>query len=278
MTPALAPILSHLRDKPSRTWSLIITFYGDAVVPRGGAVWLGTLLAFFQALDIGEGVVRTAMSRLAADGWLERTRVGRNSFYRLRAKGRAPFEAAARRIYSARPEPWQGFFELLLPEQADRATMQQAGCGAIAPGVWLAPRPVTIAGLRLRAEGDGPTLHTLAARAWPLAELGGAYAGFVATFTPLRDALRAGATLCPIDAMAARVLLIHEYRRIVLRDPLLPALVLPQGWPGDAARTLCAEVYRAILPPSETWLDANAVGEAGTPLPANKLIFNRFSN
>ena len=77
--PPLTEILRHLRAEPSRTWSVIITVFGDAIVPRGGSVWLGTLVRFFAALDIGDGVVRTAVSRLAADGWLERSRVGRNS-------------------------------------------------------------------------------------------------------------------------------------------------------------------------------------------------------
>jgi hypothetical protein len=58
------------------------------VMPRGGSVWLGTLLEFFKAIDIDSGVVRTAMSRLANDGWLERNKVGRNNFYRLADKGR----------------------------------------------------------------------------------------------------------------------------------------------------------------------------------------------
>ena len=108
----LTDILRHLRAEPSRTWSVIVTVYGDAIVPRGGSVWLGTLAKFFSALDIGDGVVRTAMSRLAADGWLERTRVGRNSFYHLTEKGRATFREATEHIYRAQPQPWNGRFEL----------------------------------------------------------------------------------------------------------------------------------------------------------------------
>jgi phenylacetic acid degradation operon negative regulatory protein len=88
MAHPLARIIEQLKREPSRTGSIVITVFGDAIVPRGGSVWLGTLLEFFKALDIDSGVVRTAMSRLAADGWLERNKVGRNSFYRL-AKGTA---------------------------------------------------------------------------------------------------------------------------------------------------------------------------------------------
>ena len=29
--------------RPVRAWSLIITLYGDAIVPRGGSLWLGAL-------------------------------------------------------------------------------------------------------------------------------------------------------------------------------------------------------------------------------------------
>ncbi|MFG1316914.1 phenylacetic acid degradation operon negative regulatory protein PaaX, partial [Xanthobacter autotrophicus] len=39
---ALDLILDHVRAEPSRTWSIIVTIYGDAIVPRGGSVWLGT--------------------------------------------------------------------------------------------------------------------------------------------------------------------------------------------------------------------------------------------
>ena len=101
MPHPLARIIDQLKREPSRTGSIVITVFGDAIVPRGGSVWLGTLLEFFETLDIDSGVVRTAMSRLAADGWLERDKVGRNSFYRLAKKGRQTFDAATKHIYDS---------------------------------------------------------------------------------------------------------------------------------------------------------------------------------
>ena len=88
MPPPLARIIQQLKREPSRTGSIVITMFGDAIVPRGGSVWLGTLLEFFAQLDVDASVVRTAMSRLTADGWFERNKVGRNSFYRLVQGGR----------------------------------------------------------------------------------------------------------------------------------------------------------------------------------------------
>ena len=47
MPPPLARIIQQLKREPSRTGSIVITVFGDAIVPRGGSVWLGTLLEFF---------------------------------------------------------------------------------------------------------------------------------------------------------------------------------------------------------------------------------------
>src|ERR1700738_3740010 len=114
MPQPLARIVEQLKREPSRTGSIVLTQFRDAIVPRGGSCWLGTLLEFFKTLDIDSGVVRTAMSRLATDGWLEREKVGRNSFYRLGKKGRQTFDAATRHIYDPQVSDWTGRFELLL--------------------------------------------------------------------------------------------------------------------------------------------------------------------
>ena len=251
----------------------MVTVFGDAIVPRGGSVWLGTLLQAFAGMGVAAGVVRTAMSRLAADGWLDRTRIGRNSFYRLTGTGAAAHTAAAQRIYGGPAPAWNGIFNVLLAGSAAerdgaRDALQQHGFGTAAPGVWIAPStaavPPEAAGL-LRMAG---TLHPndaqeLAARAWPLSMTAEAYQRFIGTFAPLQHGFPHAGDL---DALVARILLIHEYRRIVLRDPCLPLALLPHDWPGTAARRLCAGVYRALLPASERWLDQQGRNADG-PLP-----------
>src|SRR5260370_35496792 len=114
MAQPLHSISEQLKRDPSRTGSIAITVFGDAIVPRGGSVWLGTLLEFFETIDIDSSVVRTAMSRLAADGWFERTKVGRNSFYRLVQRERQTFDIATRPMYGAPISDWTGHFGLVL--------------------------------------------------------------------------------------------------------------------------------------------------------------------
>src|SRR5260370_14553889 len=96
MPHPLARIIEQLKREPSRTGSIVITVFGDAIVPRGGSVWLGTLLEFFRTIDIDSGVVRTAMSRLATDGWLERHKGGRKSFHPFVNKARPTLAAGAK--------------------------------------------------------------------------------------------------------------------------------------------------------------------------------------
>ncbi|MGO9006857.1 MAG: phenylacetic acid degradation operon negative regulatory protein PaaX [Beijerinckiaceae bacterium] len=283
---ALRRVVEHLKSKPSRTWSVIITFYGDAIVPRGGSTWLGTLLEFFKTLDVEEGVVRTAMSRLAADGWIERKKVGRNSFYRLAEKGLNPFREATGHIYNAKAPDWTGRFDLVLQangasRDALRADLEARGYGAVLPGLWLKPEgkalpQIAPPALRLTAQADAESSRRLAAQAWPLAQIGEAYRRVVDLFAPLDAALKAKAALSPIEALLARILLIHEYRRIILRDPILPAALLPEDWPGRSARGLCARLYHKLLPASERWLDENVLTETGAATKPAAEFYERF--
>ena len=86
-----------------------------------------------------------------------------------------------------------------------------------------------------------------------------------------------GAPLTDAEAFTARILLIHHYRRVVLRDPLLPSALLPGDWPGRAARKLCGEIYRGLLPASEQWLDRHASNENGVLPKAEEELARRFA-
>src|SRR4051812_2084252 len=276
MPHPLSRIVDQLKREPSRTGSIVITVFGDSIMPRGGSLWLGTLLTFFEMLEIDAGGVRTAMSRLTADGWLDRNRVGRNSFYRLAGKGRHTFDAATRHIYDPPLSDWTGRFELLLigageDRDASREALKNAGFGSPLPGVWVAPSGVPVpeeasGEIRLEVSAEDDSGRRLLRESWPLDRTADAYLKFMKTFEPLRGWIARQDAIADADAFTARILLIHHYRRVVLRDPLLPTPLLPQNWPGRAARRLCGDIYRGLLAASEQWLDAHATNENG-PLP-----------
>ena len=278
-TAALETLIDRLHARGRlRVWSLVITVFGDAVVPRGGRVALGALQEIMERLRVEPGAVRTAMSRLAGDRWVTRERQGRNSFFSLDAHGRHAFDLATRRIYAGGPPRWDGTWTVAIvpPGAGEAPDLSGLGFVRVNGGVHL--RPETAEAPDAAAQLGGMLVihgasadHPEAFRAlWPSDDIARAYREFIDAYTPFGAALADGPTLAPLDAMAARALLVHDWRRIVLRDPGLPATLLPEAWPGEAARALASRVYAALAAPSEGWLDG-----AGLPPQVDPVRFAR---
>ncbi|QRM30178.1 PaaX family transcriptional regulator C-terminal domain-containing protein [Microvirga sp. VF16] len=256
---------------PIRAGSLIVTVFGDAVLPRGGVLSLSSLHDIMRAFRISDTLVRTALSRLVSEGWFERWKVGRNSYYRLTEQGQEAFALATLRIYAEPSQDWRGTFDLLLLDNGQergplRGELSGAGYGSLSSDLLIAPAAAAGEGAFLRLSGspaDLPTARRLAERAWPLAEIEGRYRRFINTYSETLAALERGASFTDLDALLVRILLIHDYRRAVLKDPLLPAQLLPKPWAGAAARDLCGAIYKTLLPAAERWLDAHAQNDRG---------------
>jgi phenylacetic acid degradation operon negative regulatory protein len=289
LSPAIASFVRKFHaHKPTRIWSLIVTLYGDAVVPRGGSLWIGSLIDIMALFDIDAGHVRTAMSRLSSDGWLSRVKRGRASHYRLSKRGEGVFLAATQRIYFDEQKAFDGNLRIAIlePDLADpagaRRALRGAGFVALTPSVQLslAEPPASLSarkGVYILKNKIGEAERHLASAAWKLAATASAYQAFIAQFSTLETATQRK-DLSPQDALVARILLIHAYRRIVLRDPGLPAVLLPDDWPGHEARALTGRIYRRLLAPSESYLDTHARNEEGSlPAPGGALS-QRFAS
>lgn len=256
-----------------RVWSLVITFLGDAVVPRGGRAALADIQAVMERLGVESGAVRTAMSRLAADGWVTREREGRQSFYQLANAGRHAFDEATRRIYAEGPPAWDGIWTVVLSPSsivaADAEGLLGEGFVRIGQQAFVKPGPFSdpqLAAGMLTVRGRGEDLPAGFADLWGLDDLAARYRSFMALWMPLADRLAAGDRLAPLDAIAARTLLIHDWRRLVLRDPGLPGTLLPHDWTGETARLVTRRVYAPLIPASEAWLDDQGLAAQRDPV------------
>lgn len=285
IAPTIEPLeqlIERLHREPLRVWSIVITIFGDAVVPRGGVVWLGTLQAITQRLGIEAGALRAAMSRLTRDGWLERERRGRKSYYALAPDGRHAFDMATRRIYAADDPSWSGDWTLaLLTDETARARdarlrkLARFGFASPVNGVYLRPETTeapsaaeALSGMVVfRARGqETEDLCALAASVWDFALIEQAYGHFCAIYGPIESSPIEVSKLAPIDAMALRTLLIHDFRRVVLKDPRLPEDLVAPSATAIEARALVQSLYRQVLLQSEVWLD-QCVGAPTGPLP-----------
>lgn len=251
--PALADAVAalHAEGRP-RVWSLVVTVFGDAAEPRGGRMPVARLRVLLDLLGVEGGALRTALSRLAADGWLTRERDGRAAIYRLSPRGLAETRPAARRVYAA-PAPDPDSWTLGLGPAP-------AGAVPLGSDAWLAAGgpvsgQVAVTGRLLVPDAAG------LARACP-APVAAALAQARAEALALAAAAPA---LAPDAAMAARTLLIHRWRRLVLRGQDRPAALLPPALAAPDPRRAVAAAYAALLPASERWLDGSGPGLAGLP-------------
>jgi len=285
---------------PPRAKSLIVTVWGDALVPHGGTVWLAGLIRLMAPFGINDRLVRTSVYRLAQDGWLDAASHGRVSRYRLTPAGMRRCDDAHRRIYARADDDWAGDWELVLADDvspATRATLREelrwSGFGALGPTAFLRPaqgtRPLPAA---LDASGvaerllvgtvrDMPGRRPLAAvvaSAWDLTMLAADYRRFLRRFGAVIDHFRAtrDGAHDPQQCFVVRTLLIHAYRRVLLRDPLLPAALLPLDWPGAAAYALCRDFYRLTHRCAERHLAVTLAGADEDFPPAAAAFYERF--
>ncbi|MGE3145764.1 MAG: PaaX family transcriptional regulator C-terminal domain-containing protein, partial [Pseudorhodoplanes sp.] len=125
-----------------------------------------------------------------------------------------------------------------------------------------------------RAAADA--LRDLLDRSWDMKRLAEDYKTFLDTFRPVWQRLGAAEKLDPQTCFAVRTLLMHAYRRVLLRDPKLPDELLPAHWPGTASRLLCRDLYRLIQRPAEQHLMTILQTADGAVPPADPSYFTRF--
>lgn len=242
--------------------AFIVTVYGDIVVPRGGMLWTGTLIDLCSRVGISESLVRTAVSRLVAASQLTGERIGRRSYYRLQRTAAATFMEAANLLYGPNrpPRGWQIIHDPdLRPEDARRMRM-----GHMGGPVFIRPdrgQPLRPGALAFHAE-TVTTAEPLAGF-WDLSALCEGYDRFMVLFRKID----AGA-LSDADALMTRLLLVHGYRIVLLRDPRLPPEHLPPGWNGAEARGLFRSLYLALTPAAHRHIAAQCEGAEGL-LPAD---------
>ncbi len=284
-------------QKPIRGGSLLVTLFGDSLAPRGGVATLGSLIELAAPFGLTERLVRTSVARLAQDGWLVARRDGRRSEYRLTPHGRQRFAEATQRIYGKAPAFWDGHWTVLvLPPNGGprRDTLREGlrwlGFGQVSPGVfahpnsnlaqareWLRSLEVPADAILLRSSSDDTVVdRAVVAAGWDLGGLTRRYRRFVGSFSTVDGHLASHPHTSPEAAFVIRTLLIHEYRKIHLQDPLLPPALLPDDWIGASAYELCAKLYSKVFSAAEEFLTSTASTLEGPLLEAELSVYERF--
>ena len=256
--------------------SALFDVYGDHLLSRGGRAPVAALVRLLAPLGVAAPAVRTAVSRMVRQGWLEPVRLADGPGYALTPRAVHRLDEAARRIYRTSEEPWDGHWHLLVvpgPQERSRRDRLRSGLAYLgyAPlgdATWIAPRSSPELDALLEAEEvradrfralaeDDP--GRLLRRAWDLVGLAAAYERWLEDAQALVEAAGAAPGDRPLgdeEAFAVRSRLVHEWRKFLFRDPGLPRACLPEDWAGDQARDYFDTEARRLLPAAARFVDA----------------------
>ncbi|TNF22644.1 MAG: PaaX family transcriptional regulator, partial [Rhodobacteraceae bacterium] len=205
--------------------------------------------------------MRVAIHRLRKDGWIDSQRHGRTSVYFLTPRGRAQTTEASPRIYAT-------------GQAAERAWVALANPGQPAPGdgmpgVWIASHVLVTA---VAPVGSGLFVTKVEASTalpdWMTSRVCDDATvmmtrNFAAALAAVRPCLDPAPALGPLEVAAIRVLVVHGWRRIVLKTPVLPDHVFPPAWQGPRCRDLVSDLLDRYPRPRLEDLEAAIGGDPG---------------
>ncbi len=264
--PAYQRAAGCLADRGDlRVWSVIVTIFGDLAGQEGDSLSGALLTRLTELLGIRPEAMRVALHRLRKDGWIVSVKSGRSSNYHLTAKGRLESRVAGKRIYAQNqlaPVNWH----LLIAQpgsQADRMTgeanLRAQGYVIVAQGAYLkAGAPGPASGFLcdfLAISGQIALIPDWLRLSLATDTVQASMADLEICLRAMQTALAVQPALPDPERAALRVLIVHNWRRLVLRLPDLPDGFFPGDWRGAACRTLVGDLLATLTRPSLSCLE-----------------------
>lgn len=282
--------------------SLVVTFLGDYLCHSGGGIWLGSLIKFMESLGFNQRFVRSSVFRLKQDGWLDVKKIGRKSYYFMTPERFDEIRAANHKIYGVEVPGWNGKWNIIhIPSATmnDSKTygkyLARLGFGTLDKGfyiqadqqqldhgkiedIWQQFPTAQIFQHAELAQLKKQSVTDLVYQAWDLNRTQEDYEAFCQMFNPVWQHIKdlPGEEIEPEVCFKLRLLLVHFYRRVIIRDPLLPGELLPEAWAGGVAKSLAMNIYKKIHLNARNYVTEYGETVAGPlPLPASD-YYSRF--
>lgn len=234
--------VAQLQDPQNRkVWSVIVSLFGDLAQGPDDQISGTALTAILQPMGLRPEAIRVALHRLRKDGWIASDRVGRTSVHFLTEFGRGQSAGVTPRIYDRAPRPAETWHLLIAsdgrPAQVLADLLLSRDYVSLGRHAALGPGPLPhdcddLIGFDATARTIPDWLRT---QLFPQ-DLVRASKALCETARDLRETCPAPGALSALQIACLRTLLIHRWRRVVLRQRILPAIFCPKGWPGESCR------------------------------------------
>ncbi|NUG82111.1 phenylacetic acid degradation operon negative regulatory protein PaaX, partial [Acinetobacter bereziniae] len=121
-----------------------------------------------------------------------------------------------------------------------------------------------------------PTVKRMVEVNWPILELHSRYEKFIQDFREFLNLVENSDDMDAAQAFQIRILLIHQFRRILLKDPNLPFELLPSNWLSLNARNLSSNLYQLVVFAGEEYFMQFARTSEGLMPPLHPMFYKRF--
>ena len=234
MTTAIALIEDLSNLETIKTWSLIVTLFGDLdgeprVVLSGKDIG-----AIMGHIGIKPEATRVALHRLKRDGWIKTERAGREVLYCLSERGKVETAAVYVDVYSQGvkyPEGWQLIFT---EDNTDISYLRVTRNFVLLPKTKLD----TVAGVSISLETDMPPVWfeqlIVSPKTLDLAQR---------LFKLVERFNRIDKIQTDLDASTLRLLFLHHWRKLALRESTWAHIWLKK----DGAISQCHSGITALL-------------------------------
>lgn len=264
---AFQSAIQILTEKDSlRVWSLIVTIFGDLAQDPGDVISGPVLGDILSPVGVRPEAMRVALYRLRNEGWLETTKRGREALHHLSASGRTQSASASRRIYASAQSEDPRWHVLCYPpvlssEEHQRAAQHsKEGYVTVAPGVYLANGI-----LRSKAAGAfvvqgaiGDVPDWLSKTLVPSALID-AFAELSARLNAIDFDASGFKFLSQIEIATLRALIVHRWRKLVLKLPNAPDALFGKDFAGTTCRAAVMQALDALARPELSSLARRAL-------------------
>lgn len=207
-------------DTPPRVWSILVTLFGDIAQSPDSHLSGKAVTAILTELNIKPEAIRVALHRLRNDGWISSRKVGRQSNYALTTWGLEQCAAATPQIYGPWTTPDRLY--LIAPDPRERTPVPPDAAVQIAPGLFTSPQlPRDEMALHVPIPNAQSLPQWVQEKLFP-PELSDAAQIFGQRVTAFQSHTCDLKSLPPIRVAALRTIIVHEWRRIILRVPDVP--------------------------------------------------------
>ncbi|WP_425097713.1 PaaX family transcriptional regulator C-terminal domain-containing protein [Tropicibacter sp. S64] len=229
---------------PLRTWSVVVTVMGDLLRTPGQGISGKELAALVGALGISDQALRVAVHRLKKDGWIESRREGRESKHFLTERARRETEAVRGLIYDASSPDIGPVSLVVAPPNLAEPLAQRLPERRSAV---LSARSALVSGDLPDVDFLRTPVDTQALPGWVRDVL--APRSLRDEFTALRRAVIEALERVPdseAHRKALRLVILHHWRRTVLRQSPLAEALLGPDWEGAQTRQVVLHALKTL--------------------------------